>query len=179
MMHNLVAVQEYNTNMSGLWFGCNLHGYNSLSTDSGLRRARWLHYNDWLCASPFISSFCGSVTRPPISSIPNLDLAICILTKSLQTYPDPHKTTSTSSPSFPPTQPFFKYKIFLYHTEIFHGDPYMCNSLGLPQTAYLQAFALIKAIDSFSFGLAPTLFDVCVAAESSRSKNKLFEIVVI
>lgn len=36
MMHNLVAAQGYNTNMSGLWFGHNLHGYNSLSTGSRL-----------------------------------------------------------------------------------------------------------------------------------------------
>lgn len=94
MMHNPVAAQEYNTNMSGLWFGRNLHGYNSLSTGSRLSRARRLHCNDWPCAFDSLSSFCGSVSRLSIPSIPNLDPTIC---KSTQTCLAPHAAGNLTS----------------------------------------------------------------------------------
>lgn len=63
MIRNPLAAQEYYTNMSGLWFGHNLHGYNSLSTDSRLSGARWLHCNDWPCASD--SLFQASLAQSP------------------------------------------------------------------------------------------------------------------
>lgn len=46
MMYKPVAVGEYNSDMSDLWFGHNLHGYNSLSTGSRLREAMVAGCND-------------------------------------------------------------------------------------------------------------------------------------
>lgn len=99
MIHNPLAALEYHTNMSALWFGHNLHGYNSLSTDSRLSRARWLRCNDWPCASDslFQASLARSPSHPPpplFPSIPNLDPDICISTNTAS----PHLRSST-----PPT----------------------------------------------------------------------------
>lgn len=46
MMYKPVVGGEYNSNMSDLWFGHNLHGYNSLSTGSRLREAMVAGCND-------------------------------------------------------------------------------------------------------------------------------------
>lgn len=114
MIHNPLAALEYYTNMSGLWFGHNLHGYNSLSTDSRLSRARWLHCNDWPRASD--SLFQAPLAQSPaptphFSSIPNLDPDICIPTNTTST-PLPtctcqHPPPTTSTAGFPSNPVFF------------------------------------------------------------------------
>lgn len=180
MMHNPVAAQEYNTNMSGLWFGHNLHGYNSLSTGSRLSRARRLHYNDWPCASD--SLFQASVAQSPGP----LSRQYPILIPLSASWQSLHKHVYLLHCQQPPPPPsplpqcsFFK--LFLYHTSISHGDQCRCNSLGLPKSACLQAFARITAIDPSWFGPVPTLFNICVAAQqaSSAGRNKLFEIKIM
>ena len=96
-------------------------------------------------------------------------------------HPIANSLTSTSSiPSNPVCFFFLFSKLFLYHTSISHGDQYRCNSLGLPKSACLQAFAHITAIDPSRFGPAPT-FNMCAAAQqaSTRSRNKLFEIKIM
>lgn len=108
MIHNPLAALEYHTNMSGLWFGHNLHGYNSLSTDSRLSRARWLHCNDWPCASDslFQASLAQSPSPPPpFPSIPNLDPDICISTNTAS--PHLHSSTPPTSTSCFPSNPVF------------------------------------------------------------------------
>ncbi len=185
MMHNPVAAQEYNTNMSGLWFGHNLHGYNSLSTGSRLSRARRLHCNDWPCASD--SLFQASVAQSP--GTPSRQYPILIpLSASWQSL---HKHVCPPSPTTSPPPPlspsthcccffFFTFKLFLYHTSISHRDQYRCNLLGIPKSACLQAFARITAIDPPWFGPAPASFNVCAAAQqASEAENKLFEIKIM
>lgn len=183
MMHNPVAAQEYNTNMSGLWFGHNLHGYNSLSTGSRLSRARRLHYNDWPCASDSLFQASVAQSPGPLSRQYPILIPLSASRQSLHKHVcPPLPTSSPPPPPSPPTQCFFLFfKLFLYHTSISHGDQYRCNSLGLPKSACLQAFARITAIDPSRFGPVPTLFNVCAAAQqaSSRSRHKLFEIKIM
>lgn len=159
MIHNPLAALEYHTNMSSLWFGHNLHGYNSLSTDSRLSRARWLHCNDWPRASD--SLFQASLAQSPGPPLP-------VNTQSWSRYLHLHKH-SLPPPALVNTPHFYLlfslqssvlfYKLFLYHTSISHGDQYRCNSLEFPKSACLRAFAYITAIDSFGFGRAPTYFN--------------------
>lgn len=145
MMHNPVAAQEYNTNMSGLWFGHNLHGYNSLSTGSRLSRARRLYFNDQPCASDSLFQASVAQSPGPLSRqypilIPlsafwqTLHKHVCSLHPQRQ---QPHLYPRL--PSLPPNQ-FFFFKLFLYHTSISHGDQYRCNSLGLPKSASLCSY---------------------------------------
>lgn len=114
-------------------------------------------------------------------------------TQSWSHYLHPDKVcTNTSAPHLPnshcqqphlhllhPLQPqVFLSKLFLYHISISHGDQYRCNSLGLPKSACLQAFAHITAIDPSRFGPVPTSFSVCTgagrrAAEAERNFLKL------
>lgn len=161
MMHNPVAAQEYNTNMSGLWFGHNLHGYNSLSTGSRLSRARRLHYNDWPCASD--SLFQASVAQSPGPLSRQYPILIPLSASWQSLHKHVHPPLPNSHCQQPhlhllhPLQPrVFLSKLFLYHISISHGDQYRCNSLGLPKSACLQAFAHITAIDPSRFGPVPT-----------------------
>lgn len=109
MMHNPVAAQEYNTNMSGLWFGHNLHGYNSLSTGSRLSRARRLHYNDWPCASDSLFQASVAQSPGPLSRQYAILILLSASRQSLRKHPPPrpappiaNNLTSTSSiPSNP------------------------------------------------------------------------------
>lgn len=178
MIYNPVAAQEYNTNMSGLWFGHNLHGYNSLSTGSRLSRARRLHYNDWPCASD--SLFQASVAQSPGSLSRQYPILIPLSAswQSLHKHgclPHPHLPTPLTLHLFHPLQPsFFFYKLFLYHTNISQGDQYRCNSLVRPKSACLQAFARITTIDSFWLGPTPALFDVCGAAGELQKQKQTF-----
>lgn len=161
MIHNPLAALKYYTNMSGLWFGHNLHGYNNLSTDSRLSGARWLHCNDWPRASD--SLFQAPLAQspgPPFSSIPNLDPDSCLPTNTA-----PRRLHLSTPPPdiyllFSLKSSVLFYKLFLYHTSISHGDQYRCNSLDFPKSARLRAFAHITAIDSFSFGRSPMYFDI-------------------
>lgn len=191
MIYNTVAAQEYNTNMSGLWFGHNLHGYNSLSTGSRLSRARRLHHNDWPCASD--SLFQASVAQSPGSLSRQYPILILLsasrqsLHKRLPAYlpawmparppaPPPPASTLTST-SFAPSNPALfphnpLYKLFLYHTSISQGDQYRRNSLGRPKSACLRAFARITAIDSCRLGPPPVLLDVCRAAGELQTQKQ-------
>lgn len=163
MIHNPLAALEYYTNMSGLWFGHNLHGYNSLSTDSRLSGARWLHCNDWPRA-------CDSLFQAPLAQWPGPPFLVNTQSWSRYLHPYKHSTPtprSTLVNTPPPPQLQFSlkssvlfYKLFLYHTSISHGDQCRCNSLDFPKSARLRAFARITAIDSFSFGRSPTYFDI-------------------
>lgn len=178
MMHNPVAAQEYNTNMSGLWFGHNLHGYNSLSTGSRLSRARRLHYNDWPRASDSLFQASVAQSPGPLSRQYPILIPLSASWQSLHKHvcQQPHlHLLRLLHPGV-----FFFFKLFLYHTSISHGDQYRCNSLGLPKSACLQAFARITDIDPSRFGPAPTFFNVCAAAQQARStsRNKLFEIKI-
>lgn len=164
MIHNPLAAGEYYTNMSGLGFGHNLHGYNSLSTDSRLSGARWLHCNDWPCAS-------DSLFQAPLAQSLPPPTPFLINTQFWFRYLHPHKhsTPSTCTCQHPPPHLYLLfslkssvlfYKLFQYHTNISHGDQYRCNSLDFPNSAHLRAFARITAIDSFSFGRSLTYFDM-------------------
>lgn len=119
MMHNPVAAQEYNTNMSGLWFGRNLHGYNSLSTGSRLSRARRLHCNDWPCA--FDSLFQASVAQSA-GSLSHQYPILILLSTSLHKHVWPLTLPATSPPPFQSSlsQWFFFCKWLLYHRSISH-----------------------------------------------------------
>lgn len=161
MMHNPVAAQEYNTDMSGLWFGHNLHGYNSLSTGSRLSRARRLRCNDWPRACD--SLFQGSVAQSPGPPIP-------VNTQSWSRYLPPDKTlhkhicppTLHQQPQLHLLHPrLFFFKLFLYHTSVSRGDQYRCDSLGLQKCVCLQVFACKTAIDPLWFGPVPDDFNVC------------------
>lgn len=187
MMRNPVAAQDYNTDMSGLWFGHNLHGYNSLLTGSRLSRARQLHYNDWPCASD--SLFQALWLSHPAPYLVNTQSWFCYL------HPDNPCTNTCSPPTltcqqphliFLPLQPsvfcFVFLFVFMYinYSWIIQAfpflDQYKCNSLGCPKSACLQAFVHITAIDSFWFGLVPTL---SVQQNTSSRSSKKMELVCI
>lgn len=160
MMYNPVAAQEYNTNMSGLWFGHNLHGYNSLSTDSRLSRARRLHYNDWPCASDSLFQASVAQSPGPLSRQYPILILLSASWQSLHKHVclcNPHSSTpSPPPPSYPPTPFFFFYKLFLYHTGISHGDQYRCNSLGLQKICLSASICLHNSYWLLLFCLTPT-----------------------
>lgn len=105
MMYKVVAEGDHNSNMSGLWFGHNLHGYNSLSTGSRLRETTVARSNDY---AAWVYFKLPGFTHPS----PFVNMQFWFFNAPWRGYADGNHCCS------PPTH----LKWFLYHTNISHKE---------------------------------------------------------